>query len=411
MARHLRGGWFNLDASVRTEPKELLFSHRNSRWRKRRAVLSWQLSLICCHRVMQITNDAITPPGVDQSIGSAPSNRCQFSTQPSSGASAAEAVNNYRENPAATWYKDEVDPDDLAGKYAFQRLRQTWFTPHVVPKFKLHSHDKFYAIGSCFARGLEQCLQKNGIAVESAAPEFAKLEPAKRGVTGLGFTNKYNTYSILNELRWALDPDAAFPSESIVRLTKTTWYDPHTTPTLNFVGLEETLDRRALMQAVTKRVKSCRAVVVTLGLAEVWRDVHADVYVNCTPIPSLFKTEPDRYEFHMTTFAQNWANLEAIYALLSRYGHPDFHVVVTVSPVPLMNTFSTMDIVVANTWAKSVLRAVAQEWATAHPNVDYFPSYEIVQNSDRAAVWERDLRHVRGAGVQHIMELFLQKYS
>ena len=46
----------------------------------------------------------------------------------------------------------------------------------------------------------------------------------------------------------------------------------------------------------------------------------------------------------------------------------------------------------------------------AHPNVDYFPSYEIVQNSDRAAAWERDLRHVRGAGAQHIMELFVQNY-
>jgi hypothetical protein len=55
-----------------------------------------------------------------------------------------------------------------------------------------------------------------------------------------------------------------------------------------------------------------------------------------------------------------------------------------------------MDIVVANTWAKSLLRAVAQEWALAHNNLDYFPSYEIVQNSDRAAAWERNLRHVRG---------------
>jgi hypothetical protein len=69
-----------------------------------------------------------------------------------------------------------------------------------------------------------------------------------------------------------------------------------------------------------------------------------------------------------------------------------------------------MDIVVANTWAKSLLRAVAQEWASAHPNVDYFPSYEIVQNSDRAAVWEDDLRHVKGAGAHHIMQLFLQNY-
>jgi len=55
-----------------------------------------------------------------------------------------------------------------------------------------------------------------------------------------------------------------------------------------------------------------------------------------------------------------------------------------------------MDVVVANTYAKSLLRAVAQEWTSAHDNVHYFPSYEIVQNSDRAATWEPDLRHVKG---------------
>jgi hypothetical protein len=325
-------------------------------------------------------------------------------------ASAAEVLKNHRENPAAVWYERGADENDRAGKYAFQRVRKTWFTPYISPKFKLSRDDAFYTIGSCFARGLEHYLQKNGIEVVSAAPEFSELQPAKKGVSGLGFTNKYNTYSILNELRWALDPQAVFPVGSIVRLTTTTWYDPHTNPTLSFAGLEETLQRRALMQAVTKRIKNCRAVVVTLGLAEVWRDVRADVYLNCTPIPSLFKSEPNRYEFHLTTFAQNWTNLEAIYELLACHGHPDFHIIITVSPVPLMNTFSTMDIVVANTWAKSLLRAVAQEWAMAHPNVDYFPSYEIVQNSDGAAVWERDLRHVRGPGVQHIMELFLKSY-
>jgi GSCFA family len=334
---------------------------------------------------------------------------------------AAEAMENYKANCARTWYEDDADLNDTAGKYAFQRLRETWFTPQTNPKFKLRRDDKFYAIGSCFARGLEHFLTKHNISVESAAPEFAKLQPDKTRVSALGFTNKYNTYSILNELRWALDPNATFPLPSIVQLTKTTWFDPHTNPTLNFTGLEETLERRALMQTVTKRIRNCRAVIVTLGLAEVWRDVQTDVFVNCTPLavaytlkpsaaPSLFTPEPDRYEFHLTNFAENWANLEAIYALLSRYGHPDFHIVVTVSPVPLMNTFSTMDIVVANTWAKSLLRAVAEEWAAAHANVDYFPSYEIVQNSDRAAVWEPDLRHVRGAGVQHIMELFLQNY-
>ena len=359
---------------------------------------------------MQTTNPTVSGPTVDESIESRSQNARQYSGQSPHVATAAEVMKNYRENPAAVWYKQRADPDDSNGKYAFQRLQRSLFTPHVVPKFKLRRNDAFYAIGSCFARGLENCLQSNGIAVESAAPEFSTLQPAKEGATALGFTNKYNTYSMLNELRWALLPEATFPQGSIVRLTETTWYDPHTNPTLSFVGWEETLQRRALMQAVTRRVRNCRAVVVTLGLAEVWRDTQTGVYLNCTPIPSLFKTEPNRYEFHLTSFAQNLENLEAIYGLLARYGHPDLHIIVTVSPVPLMNTFSTMDIVVANAWAKSLLRAVAQEWAMAHSNVDYFPSYEIVQNSDHAAVWEKDLRHVTGPCVQHIMKLFVRHY-
>jgi hypothetical protein len=359
---------------------------------------------------MQITNQMMSKACADESIAPAPPKGGPSLVKSPYIVAAVEVMKNHRENPTAVWYKDGADESDGAGKFAFQRLRRTWFIPHIVPKFKLRRDDAFYAIGSCFARGLENFLKNNGVAVKSAAPEFSKLQPARAGVSGLGFTNKYNTYSMLNEVRWALDPNAVFPVQSIVPLTTTTWYDPHTNPTLSFAGLEETLQRRALIQTVTKRIKSCRAVVVTLGLAEVWRDIRADVYLNCTPIPSLFKTELNRYEFHLTTFAQNWANLEAIYDLLARHGHPDFHIIVTVSPVPLMNTFSTMDIVVANSWAKSLLRAVAQEWAAAHSNVDYFPSYEIVLNSDRAAVWENDVRHVRGQGVQQIMELFLQSY-
>jgi hypothetical protein len=57
-----------------------------------------------------------------------------------------------------------------------------------------------------------------------------------------------------------------------------------------------------------------------------------------------------------------------------------------------------------------LLRAAAQEWAAAHQNVHYFPSYDIVQNSGRAITWEEDLRHVQGKVVQHIMRIFLENY-
>jgi hypothetical protein len=259
-------------------------------------------------------------------------------------ATAKEALWNCNRNYARTWYKDDADPDDPGGNYAFQRLRQTWFTPSIKPKFRLQRDDKFYAIGSCFARGLESSLIGRKIAVESAAPEFARLQAVNKEVNGLGFTNKYNTFSILNELRWALDPEAVFPVDSIAQVTESVWSDPHTNPALRLADLEETLERRSLMQTVTKRIINCRAVIITLGLVEVWRDIQTDVYLNHTPNVSLLRTQRQRYEFHLTSFAQNRANLEATHALLSRYGHPDLRIVITVSPVPLLNTFSTMDI-------------------------------------------------------------------
>src|SRR6266496_3122605 len=100
-------------------------------------------------------------------------------------ATAAEAMKNYLQNKARTWYRDSVEADERDGKYAFQRLRETWFTPQIHPKFKLCRDDNFYAIGSCFARGLEHFLAKHDISVESAAPEFAKLQPAKTRVSAL----------------------------------------------------------------------------------------------------------------------------------------------------------------------------------------------------------------------------------
>ena len=325
-------------------------------------------------------------------------------------AKSAEVANNWLENSANRWFKAGSSSDASAEDYAFNRLRQKWFTPRITPKFKFAREDKFYAIGSCFARGIEHALTGRGVAVESMAPEFAKLQPVNKEVTGLGFTNKYNTFSILSDLRWALDPDAAFPVDSIFQVTESTWFDPHSTPTLELAGFSETLSRRALMQTVAKRVAHCHGLIITLGLVEVWRDCEADVYTNSTPIRSVLKPNPNRYEFHLTSFVENWDSLESIHALLTRYGHPDLRIVISVSPVPLMATFSKMDVVVANSYGKSLLRTLAQEWAAAHQNVDYFPSYEIVQNSDRAAVWESDLRHVRGAAVQHIMDLFLQSY-
>jgi hypothetical protein len=126
-------------------------------------------------------------------------------------ATAAEAMENYKGNTAGVWHNDDADPDNPTGKYAFQRLRHTWFTPKVDPKFTLRRDDKFYAIGSCFARGIEHSLKKLNVAVESAAPRVRQASTGKKASLWARIYQHYNTHSILNELRWSLDPHAVFP--------------------------------------------------------------------------------------------------------------------------------------------------------------------------------------------------------
>jgi GSCFA family len=317
-------------------------------------------------------------------------------------------VNRNFADPYSRWHQKGALVNQT-GKLASQRLRQPLFTPAIKPGFQLEREDKLFAIGSCFARGIESALIEQKMDVLSITTEFDSF-PAINDELKLGFTNKYNTFSIYNELRWALDPAAEFPRESLVDIGGGLFFDPHTNPALELASLEETIRRHQIIQSVTRRIAQCRVVIITLGLAEVWRDKIADIFLNHTPIPKALRSHPDRYEFHVSNFAQNLFNLERIHTLLKRFGRADVQIVVTVSPVPLMATFSGEDVVVANTYSKSLLRTVAQEWAEAHKNVHYFPSYEIVQNSDRVVTWEEDLRHVKGEVANHIMELFLRHY-
>ena len=282
------------------------------------------------------------------------------------------------------------------------------FTPVVEPKFRISSDDHLFAIGSCFAREIEKHLARRGFHVESRATEFTQLQIAEehKKVDAWTFTDKYNTFSILNEVSWALDPASRFPEDSLVDLDEHHCVDPHILQTLTVVDRAETLERRRLITDVTRRIRDCPVLVLTLGLVEVWYDTGSDTYLNTAPPRELRVRDPKRYQVNTTTYAQNMENMERLYRLLTRYGHPELRIVVTTSPVPLLATFTGQDVVVANTYSKATLRAVAQDWATSHENVEYFPSYEVVMNSERDIAWFNDLRHVRSEIVEHIIDTF-----
>lgn len=323
--------------------------------------------------------------------------------------SAAAATRNLRETPGARWHKADADPAEAA-QLACKRIGREWYLPAIDAKFRIRRDDRIFAIGSCFARGIEKGLQGVGMRVESAAKEFDAFERSRPGVTPLGFTNKYTAFTTLNDLRWALEPGCAYPEEGFVSVGDGLWADMQTNPTLKYADLATTRARRRLIDEVNARIRACRVVVLTLGLVEAWKDTVTGLYTNMAPLPAMLRDQPERFRFEVTSYDQNREALEAVHALLAAQGHPETQVVVTVSPVPLMATFAGRDVVVANTHSKALLRALAEEWSARHDNVHYFPSFEIASFSDPALVWEEDLRHVKGPATQTIIRWFLRHY-
>lgn len=320
--------------------------------------------------------------------------------------SASEAHHRLNSSPFPRWGGRIDEPETSVGS----RSSRGTFVPSLsldwTKDLSLSSEDSVFAIGSCFARGIEQSLVSSNLDVLSYASEFDSFELSNPSVTGRGFTNKYSTFAIANEVGWALDPTMEFPTESLVQVAPDRVIDPHVNPTLKWLAWQPTLDRRAIITDVYSRIPSARVLIITLGLVESWFDGHSGIYLNMTPTREMIELDPDRYVFEVTGFEQNRAQLDALSALLRRTCPSELQIVVTVSPVPLNATFSGRDVVAANAYSKAVLRAAAEEWCFDEPNVHYFPSYEIVTTSDSSAAWETDGRHVRGPIVQDIMGYF-----
>ncbi|WP_203531257.1 GSCFA domain-containing protein [Pseudoroseicyclus tamaricis] len=65
----------------------------------------------------------------------------------------------------------------------------------------------------------------------------------------------------------------------------------------------------------------------------------------------------------------------------------------TVSPVPMVRSFTGQDVLEANSYSKSLLRVAAEMARERLAFVDYFPSYESVTLTDRSRAYGPDRIH------------------
>jgi len=290
-----------------------------------------------------------------------------------------EAVANRKNNPVAGW----------GGRGESNRVEPVAQPRFDVP-FRFTPGEKIFTIGSCFARNVEGELVRRGFVIPMReifrCPEFANVEP--------GVINNYGTPSIYNELAWAFGEAPFDPKEHILEVRNGKFADLHLSPGMRPDTWDMALARRKAIAEAYRAAADCSVVIVTLGLAELWFDTQTGAYINVAPRPSFIERFPGRFQLHVLAYEEAFDYLERAILILKKHA-PQMRCLLTVSPVPLMSTHRDMDVMVANTYSKSLLRTAAEAIVVKYDFVTYYPSYESVVLSERQAAWMDDLVHPR----------------
>jgi hypothetical protein len=296
----------------------------------------------------------------------------------------------------------EVEPQAWSGLYR--------------KRFVLEPSTRIAAAGSCFAQHIGRQLKRRGFNFLDLEPPPPSLPAARRAEFGYElFSARYgNIYTPRQLLLLVREAFAEFsPRERLWSDGGRHWdpFRPSVEPG-GFASPEEVfaLRRFVHLPAVRELLQQCEVFVFTLGLTEAWISRRDGAVFPACPGTVAGRFDPQLHAFHNFGFEEIHADMVAFIERV-RAINPGIRLLLTVSPVPLTATASGEHVLVATTYSKSVLRAVAGALRQRFGFVDYFPAYEIVTApAGRGAYYGPDLRNVTAAGVEHVMSHFFAEH-
>lgn len=282
-------------------------------------------------------------------------------------------------------------------------------------KFAIAAGDRIGSAGSCFAQHIGKHLRRSGFAWLDMEPAPPLLPQGVRGDYGYElYSARYgNVYTARQFLQLIQRAYGRFVPADDIWTRDGRYYDAFR-PTIEphgFASAAELLAlRRSHLSRVRQLVETADVFVFTFGLTEAWLSRRDGAVYPVCPGVEAGKFSEQAYVFANCGFAEVHADMVA--ALQAwRAVNPRTKFLLTVSPVPLVATASPDHVLVATTFSKSVLRAVAGELARTIPDVDYFPSYELVAAPPmRGNLFAPNLRSVTPDGVAFVMRHFFREH-
>ena len=245
--------------------------------------------------------------------------------------------------------------------------------------------------------------------LEPAPPFFDSINDARRwgyGVFSCRYGNIYTTRQLLqlfdeaHGVRKPIDP---------VWEKDNRFYDS-LRPSVDPIGQDSHDTVLALRElhlgAVRTMFSELDVFVFTLGLTEGWELIEDGTMFPIAPGTIAGQYDPSRYALHNLLYSDIHADLVSFWERLKAV-NSTARMLLTVSPVPLAATATKNHVLVATTYSKSVLRAVAGDLSDRFDDIHYFPSYEIIStHASRGFFFDPDLRNVNQFGVDQVMKHF-----
>jgi tetratricopeptide (TPR) repeat protein len=316
---------------------------------------------------------------------------------------AVDHTHPYRGLDAANYWNKTVSPRNPLEIV-------NWYTR----KFSI-TGSSISSAGSCFAQHIGRALRENGCEYVDVEPAPNFLRPESHHDYGYGiysarFGNVYTSRQLLQLVQRSLG--LFDPKDSVWE--KDGGYVDAFRPTIEpepFDRPEEVLEsRKSHLAAIERMFRLSNVFIFTMGLTETWMSNGDGAVYPVAPGVSGGKYDPAAYSFKNLTYPEVLEDMEEFIRLIRNINRT-VRIILTVSPVPLMATATSNNVVVASSYSKSVLRSVAGHLQEQYEFIDYFPSYEIVgSHIMRGQFFNPDGRTVSLYGVSHVMKQFFAEH-
>lgn len=294
-------------------------------------------------------------------------------------------------------------------------------TPQTVEalykkRFEISQSDAVATAGSCFAQHIARHMRRRGCNVLDVEPPPPGLdeEAAKRFGFRL-FSARYgNIYTARQLWQLVLEAFGERQPGRIVWSRAGRHYDalrPGVEPN-GHARPEDVLEHRTEhLGKVRQLFETAELLIFTFGLTEAWEHRASGTVYPTAPGTIAGVFDPGVYAFRNFGFDETLEDFRSVRAFLKGI-NPDLRFLVTVSPVPLTATASEQHVLVATTYSKSVLRAVCGQLYAECPDLDYFPSYELIATPfSKGAFFEPNMRSVAEEGVEQVMDIFFAEHA